>query len=164
MTETHPAPVLDPLETPWSPDQVAVMHALRDWVQAHDELVRRQAAWMDLPVTDVAALGQVVWAAEAGSPLSPTELARLHGFTSGATTALVNRLEAAGHVERTRESSDRRRVTLRPTPAARERTREFLSAVGTDIATLLASTPPDELRTVTSFLQRLTAASHAGGA
>ncbi|MET9226012.1 MarR family transcriptional regulator [Lentzea sp. NPDC003310] len=149
----------DPLTAEWTSTQVAVMHRLRDWVLDFAELNQHLAAWMGLPGADVNALGQIIWAAEAGTPLSPARLARQIGMTTGATTILLNRLEAAGHVERTRESTDRRRVTLRPTPAARDRAREFLGVAGTEIAHVLRTTPPAELEVVGAFLTRMTTAA-----
>lgn len=149
----------DPLTAQWTSAQVEVMHRLRDWVVDFGELNQHLAAWMRLPGTDANALGQIIWAAEAGTPLSPAQLARQLGMTTGATTILLNRLEAAGHVHRSRENADRRRVTLRPTAAARDRARQFLGLAGTEIATVLRTTPPDELTAVATFLARMTAAA-----
>lgn len=149
----------DPLTAEWAPAQVAVMHALRDWAVGFTELNQHLAAWLDLPGSDANALGQITWAAETDAPLSPVQLARRIGLTTGATTVLLNRLEAAGHVHRSRESADRRRVTLRPSPAARERAREFLAFAGAEIAATLRTADPDELRVVTGFLARITAAA-----
>ncbi|SFR27625.1 DNA-binding transcriptional regulator, MarR family [Lentzea waywayandensis] len=149
----------DPLTADWTPEQIAVMHRLRDWVIDFAELNQHLAAWMRLPGADANALGQIIWAAETDTPLSPAQLSRQIGMTTGATTILLNRLEAAGHVHRTRESTDRRRVTLRPTPDARERARQFLGLAGTEIANVLHTTPPAELRTVATFLARMTAAA-----
>lgn len=149
----------DPLVTEWTSTQVEVMHRLRDWVVDFGELNQHLATWMRLPGTDANALGQIIWAAESDTPLSPAQLARQLGMTTGATTILLNRLEAAGHLQRTRESADRRRVTLRPTPAARDRARQFLGLAGTEIAHVLHTTPPNELRAVATFLARMTAAA-----
>ncbi|MFD4668839.1 MarR family winged helix-turn-helix transcriptional regulator [Lentzea sp. NPDC058450] len=153
----------DPLVESWSPVQVEVMHRLRDWTLAFAALNQHLAAWTRLPASDANALGQIVWAAEAGTPLSPVRLARQIGMTTGATTILLNRLEAAGHVVRSRESEDRRRVTLRPAPAAREHARRFLAVAGTEIADVLRTTPPAELRLVAAFLDRITAAANDAG-
>ncbi|OIH96663.1 MULTISPECIES: MarR family winged helix-turn-helix transcriptional regulator [unclassified Curtobacterium] len=152
-------PKIDPLTTAWSDDEVAVMHALRDWAVTFDELNRHLSTWMHLPVSDANALGQVVWAEQAGEPISPAQLARRIGMTSGATTVLVDRLVTAGHVERHRESTDRRRVTLRPTEAARAENGRFLAFAGTEIATALVATDPEEARLVTAFLARMTEAA-----
>lgn len=149
----------DPLTEDWTPEQIAVMHRLRDWVIDFGELNQHLAAWMRLPGADANALGQIIWAAETDAPLSPAQLSRQIGMTTGATTILLNRLEAAGHLHRTRESTDRRRVTLRPTPDARDRARRFLGLAGAEIANVLHTTPPAELRTVARFLARMTAAA-----
>ncbi|GLY51521.1 MarR family winged helix-turn-helix transcriptional regulator [Lentzea sp. NBRC 102530] len=150
----------DPLAESWSAAQVEVMHGLRDWTLAFTALNQHLAAWTRLPASDTNALGQIIWAAEAGTPLSPVRLARQIGMTTGATTILLNRLEAAGHLVRSRESADRRRVTLRPAPAAREHARRFLAVAGAEIADVLRTTPSAELRLVTAFLGRITAAAN----
>ncbi|WP_326950118.1 MarR family transcriptional regulator [Amycolatopsis sp. NBC_01307] len=152
---------VDPLSVEWTAAQVEVMHRLRDWAVGFTELNQHLAAWMRLPGSDANALGQIVWADEAGAPLSPAELSRLIGMTTGATTVLLNRLETAGHVHRSRESADRRRVTLRPTPAARDRAREFLAFAGVEIAQTLGAADPDELRVAIGFLAKITAAAAA---
>jgi MarR family transcriptional regulator, organic hydroperoxide resistance regulator len=152
---------IDPLTTDWTSAQVEVMQRLHDWAVGFGELNQRLAAWMHLPGSDANALGQIVWAAESGAPLSPAELARRIGMTSGATTVLLNRLESAGHIRRSRESADRRRVTLRPDPAARERAREFVARAGAGIAETLQTTDERDLRTVIAFLARITAATAA---
>jgi len=149
----------DPLSSDWTPEQVEVMHRLRDWTVGFTELNQHLATWMRLPSTDANALGQIIWADEANAPLSPAQLSRQIGMTSGATTVLLNRLETAGHIRRSREHADRRRVTLRPVPAARERAAEFLALAGTEIAATLRAADPDELATVISFLTRITAAA-----
>ncbi|MFD4636385.1 MarR family winged helix-turn-helix transcriptional regulator [Lentzea sp. NPDC058436] len=151
----------DPLVEAWSAAQVEVMHGLRDWVVGFTALNQHLAEWLRLPASDANALGQIIWAAESGAPLSPVRLARQIGMTTGATTILLNRLEAAGHLVRSRESADRRRVTLRPAPASREHARGFLAVAGAEIADVLRTTSPAELRTVVAFLGRITGAAAA---
>ncbi|WP_181435386.1 MarR family winged helix-turn-helix transcriptional regulator [Curtobacterium sp. MCBD17_013] len=85
-------------------------------------------------------------------------------MTSGATTVLLNRLEAAGHIVGSREGSDRRRVTLRPVREAREQARAFLAFSGAQIAGWLRETPDPELATVIAFLERMTAAARQANA
>ncbi|MBF4591452.1 MarR family winged helix-turn-helix transcriptional regulator [Curtobacterium sp. VKM Ac-1395] len=157
-------PGLDPLAVDWDDDQVTVMHRLRDWAVTFDELNRHLSTWMDLPVSDANALGQIVWAEQGGDPLSPARLARLIGMTSGATSILIDRLEAAGHVARHRESTDRRRVALRPTDAARAESARFLGFAGSEIAETVQGTDPEETRVVIAFLGRMTAAAVAANA
>lgn len=138
------------------------MNRLGDWAAAFTELNQHLSSWMGLPTSDANALGQIIWAAESGAPLSPAALARRLGMTSGAVSILCNRLERAGHVTRSRTDTDRRRVTLHPVPAARDQTRRFLAVAGTEIAATLHDSDPAELRTVAGFLARITAACVQG--
>ena len=149
----------NPLTATWTGGQVAAMEHLHAWTLAFDELKHHQGAVMGLPSTDATALGQIVWAAERDAPLSAGELARQVGLTSGATTALVNRLEVDALVRRHRESSDRRRVTLRPTPEGRERCHAFLALAGAEVAEQLAAMPSETLAGATEFLRRMTDAA-----
>ncbi|MEV7934104.1 MarR family transcriptional regulator [Curtobacterium sp. NPDC089185] len=155
---------VDPLDTAWTDVEVAVMQRLRDWAVAFDELNRHLGAWVDLTPSDANALGQVLWAERAGEPLSPAELARRIGMTSGATSVLVDRLEAAGHVTRHRESTDRRRVTLRTTERARRANAAFLGFAGHEIAGTLRATEPDDARAALAFLDRMTGAATTANA
>jgi DNA-binding MarR family transcriptional regulator len=77
---------------------------------------------------------------------------------SASATALVDRLEEAGHVERIRDPADRRRVTVVPTPHARE---EAGAAVGPLLAGFEAAAEgltPAERTVVVGYLEQVTAA------
>jgi len=151
--------VTDVSETSWRAPEVEVMEALRSWAVAFTEMNQHLATWMDLPTTDAQALGQVLWAASDGDPLSPARLGQRIGMTSGSVTVLVNRLEAAGLLERSREHADRRRVTLRPTAAAQERARAFSETAVAEIAAALHETSAAELATSAAFLGRMVEAA-----
>lgn len=135
------------------------MHRLRDWTVASDELNRHLSAWLGLSVTDAEALGQIVWAAQAGRPASPIELARQIGMTSGAVSVLIDRLERAGFVSRHRDDEDRRRVSVHPSSTALEGVSTFLDLAGAEIAAAVRETPAEEVRIVRAFLERMTSAS-----
>ena len=149
------------LTTGWRDEQVEVMERLRDWA---DTSVEHVSAWMGLPTSDANALGHITWSAESGRPLSPAQLARRIGMTSGATSVLLRRLEQGGHITRERSATDLRRVSLHPTAAARERTRSFMAFSGTEIAATVRSADPDELRLVAAFLERMVEAGRAANA
>ncbi|MCX6373185.1 MAG: MarR family transcriptional regulator [Actinobacteria bacterium] len=55
---------------------------------------------------------------DADGSIGPSELARRLRMTSGAMTALVDRLEDSGHVSRERHPADRRRVLVTRTKKA----------------------------------------------
>jgi DNA-binding MarR family transcriptional regulator len=52
-------------------------------------------------------------------------LAEESGLTTGAVTAMIDRLEAMGYVRRIRDEEDRRRVLVDLTPRARKEARKF---------------------------------------
>lgn len=151
-------PPSDPLTHAWRPEQVAAMEALHQWAVGYAEMNQHLSTWTGVPLSDATALGHVAYAAEAGAPLSPAELSRRTGMTSGATTVLLDRLERAGLVVRSRESADRRRVTLRPSEEGRARTRSFTAFAGAEIATTVVATDSEDLRAVAAFLSRMSAA------
>jgi len=84
------------------------------------------AARLGLPLADCRALELLI----EFDALPTGQLAGLMGLSSGGTTALVNRLEAAGYVRRGRHPLDRRMIVVSPVP---ERCRE-LEAMMRDIA------------------------------
>lgn len=96
------------------PSEIPV--ALRDLQLAQRELEEAMAREVGVGPTDWEALGHLF----EGEPVGPTELGRRVGLGSAAATALVDRMERAGHVERRPHPHDRRRQVLAPTEHARE--------------------------------------------
>ncbi|MFF7134408.1 DNA-binding MarR family transcriptional regulator [Streptomyces sp. SAI-126] len=68
--------------------------------------------------------------------LAPTELARRLAITTGALTPRLDRLEAAGLIQRLSVPRDRRRLHIRLTPAGRR----CVQAVGLDLSSHLQET------------------------
>src|SRR6266545_2986227 len=64
----------------------------------------------DLHATDLYALNIL----ELAGPMTPGELGTRTGLTTGPTTRLVDRLEAAGYVRRAPDPGDRRKVIVEP--------------------------------------------------
>ncbi|MER6264476.1 MarR family transcriptional regulator [Streptomyces sp. NPDC059688] len=62
--------------------------------------------------TDVRALIALMDARRAGEEMSAGRLGAALGLNSAGTTALLDRLEGAGHVRRVRSAEDRRRVVV----------------------------------------------------
>jgi DNA-binding MarR family transcriptional regulator len=114
------------------------------------ELSRRlQLRWMDL-----AAMNHVM---TAPTPLGPLELSHRLGISSGSTTELVDRLEHAGHLQRQRDSQDRRRVSLHPTPRAVTQILSELHSLLTALDALAEEFTADEQAVIARYLH---AASH----
>ncbi len=74
-------------------------------------------------LTDMSAMAHLTFAPE---PMGPRELSDRLGITPAAATDLVDRLERVGHLERRRDTVDRRRVHLIPTASALHQVAEEL--------------------------------------
>ncbi len=142
------------------PTPDAVSRALWQVTRATQEANLAFARRLALGRNDVAALEVLM----NEGPLGPVELGHRLGMRSASATALVDRLEAAGHVERQRDPGDRRRITVVPTPHAHE---EAGAAVGPLLAGLQAAAAalqPAERAVVLRYLEEVTAALRAYGA
>ncbi|MFD9592574.1 MarR family winged helix-turn-helix transcriptional regulator [Kitasatospora sp. NPDC059973] len=138
-----------------------LMEGLRIHGGHYAELSRRFAAWLGLHSTDATAVLEIAAAEERGAPLSPARLSERISLSTGATTALLNRLEAAGHITRTREHSDRRIVTLRGGPHIQERADEFFGPLAHRLDAVMAPYPPQLLQQFEQFITALNATMDA---
>ncbi|MEU7119492.1 MarR family transcriptional regulator [Streptomyces zaomyceticus] len=132
-----------------------LMESLRIYGGHYAELSRRFAAWLGLHSTDATAVLEIAAAEERGTPLSPARLSERISLSTGATTALLNRLEAAGHITRAREHSDRRIVTLRSGGHVQERADEFFGPLAHRLDAAMSHYPPQFLEQVEAFMTDL---------
>ncbi len=121
---------------------------LRDLQLAEHELEAAMARDVGLGETDWQALGELF----GSTPLGPTELGRRVGLGSAAATALVDRLERAGHVERRPHPHDRRRQVLAPTAHAEEELFRLLRPLVRSVDELAAALDERERAAVAQFL------------
>ena len=102
--------------------------------------------------TDLQALIAVMHAEGRGEPLTPGRLGEAIGLSSGATTAAIDRLERAGHLRRSRESTDRRVVHLRYGEPGMELAVAFFRPLGVRSHVVMDEFSEDDLDTVRRFL------------
>ncbi|MEH3078234.1 MAG: MarR family transcriptional regulator [Quadrisphaera sp.] len=102
--------------------------------------------------TDLEAMVHVMQAETDGDPLTAGGLAGALNLSSAATTSVVDRLERAGHVQRERAETDRRRVHLRITPAAMGVAGAFFGPLGRRTDAVMAQFSEAELSAVHRFL------------
>ncbi len=124
--------VADDTGTPSGPGGALgdLIDALRRFSVESDVLVDRFARQHHLGRTDMNAIMWISVGETGGQPLTVGQLAAKLGLGGPATTALVDRLEVAGHVVRHRDSLDRRRVTLSMEESARNLAVDFFTPVG----------------------------------
>jgi DNA-binding MarR family transcriptional regulator len=82
----------------------------RQFAAYHAACQSALAEKLGIPLADLKAL-ELVMEFDA---LPTGQLAQLMGISSGGATALINRLEAAGYVQRGRHPLDRRMIVIRP--------------------------------------------------
>ena len=100
--------------------------------------------------TDAAALRALD--AAAGEPITVSRLGSELNLSSGAVTALVDRLERHGMVQRTRDAGDRRRVHVSLTPKARTLGADLLAPIADRIGHAIGDLDAADLRVVERYL------------
>ncbi|MFG3093093.1 MarR family winged helix-turn-helix transcriptional regulator [Streptomyces antibioticus] len=131
---------------------MGLVHLLRAVTVEFDLLGAEFAARHGLHPTDVRALIHLLDAARAGTRATPGRLGEQLRLNSAGTTALVDRLERLGLVQRSRDTADRRRVLLNVTEKATELGWAFFGPVIGDVVTAAESFEAGELETVRRFL------------
>jgi DNA-binding MarR family transcriptional regulator len=89
-------------------------------------------------------------------PMTPGQLAQTMGITTGgAITAVIDRLEKAGYVRRSRDPDDRRRVIVELVPEALERYARYFEPIGRATAEMFGEYTEDELRFLLDYNRSL---------
>ncbi len=87
---------------------------------------------------------------------TPSELARHTGLTSGATTAMLDRLEGAGLIERRPNPDDRRGTLVTPAESAAEKAASWFESARTAQDELISSYSESELEIIADVFERFT--------
>jgi DNA-binding MarR family transcriptional regulator len=134
--------------------QLALM--LRRLTVELDAVGQRFAGLHGLNRTDVRALVAIMDAARSGRPMTAGGLGAAVELSSASITALVDRLERAGHVRRVRDAADRRRVVLEMSPSAMAAGAEFFGGLQRDLVASMAGYSDEDLAVVHRFLGEMT--------
>ncbi|GAA2423625.1 MarR family transcriptional regulator [Actinomadura vinacea] len=137
-----------------SPERERVMAELREAMQRstlYTMLLNQTAAGKaGLNVTDAQCLN----ALSLDGPQTPGRLAALMGITTGgAITAVIDRLERAGYVKRTRDPDDRRRVIVELVPETAARFERYFDPVARAFADRLDGFSDAQLRLLSGYVQ-----------
>ncbi|THA68236.1 MarR family transcriptional regulator [Streptomyces sp. A0642] len=135
-----------------------IVHLLRKVTVAFGLRQAEFATRHGMHPTDVRALICLLDAERSGSDVTAGRLGAELGLNSAGTSSLIDRLERLGHLTRTRDERDRRRVLLGVTPHAVELGWEaFGPAIGRAVA-LLREFDETETAAVRRFLRGFLAA------
>ncbi|MEU6236817.1 MarR family winged helix-turn-helix transcriptional regulator [Kitasatospora sp. NPDC047058] len=158
MSEQEPSP--SPATPGAPPGTPAFGRLLQDLAAELNLLGHGFAAASGLHATDVQALLAVMRAApeEEGAPggITPGRLREELALSSGAVTAVLDRLERAGHIRRTRDAADRRQVLVHYLPGAGRMAAEWFAPVARRTEAVRAEFTAAELAVVGRFLGRFT--------
>jgi DNA-binding MarR family transcriptional regulator len=128
----------------------ALGHAVRANQRATDAVDEAAAQVLGLNRTD----GRCLDILDQHGQMSAGELARQSGLTTGAITAVIDRLERIGYVHRAADPGDRRRVLVGPTQKAREDSWELFGPFADAIRPMLSGYSDEDLQLLIDF-QRL---------
>jgi len=87
---------------------------------------------------------------------TPSELARHTGLTSGATTAMLDRLEKAGLIERQPNPDDRRGTLIAPAKSGAEKVASGFESARRAQDELVSSYSESELEIISDVFERFT--------
>jgi DNA-binding MarR family transcriptional regulator len=121
-----------------------------------DAVGQRFAELHGLGRTDVRAMVAIMDAARRGEALTAGALGRAVDLSSASVTALVDRLERAGHVHRVRDPADRRRVVLEMSESAMAAGGQFFGGLQRDLLAVMEGYSDDELTAVRRLLAEMT--------
>ncbi|WP_037354324.1 MarR family winged helix-turn-helix transcriptional regulator [Amycolatopsis orientalis] len=93
-------------------------------------------------------------------PLTPKELAGYAGLAPASVTALVDRLERKGIVNRMPHPDDRRKVLVRVDPATVERSAPLWDYIVSATKSVADGYSDEQLQTVIGFLEQAAAITH----
>ena len=120
-----------------------------------DAVGQRFASMHALGRTDVRALVAIMDAARGGRSLTAGGLGSAVDLSSASVTALVDRLERAGHVHRVPDPADRRRVVLEMSDSAMAAGGAFFGGLQRDLVAAMQGYTDEELAVVRRFLTEM---------
>ena len=134
---------------------VRVMVGMARWRDAERDLGAHTRTRMNLGETDMEALRLLVAAKNENRLVTPGAIAEHLGISTASTTKLLDRLAAAGHIERAPHPTDRRALVVRITQATHERVRDTVGRTHAHRFDVARALSPAEREVVIRFLDRM---------
>lgn len=136
---------------------VRVMDAMFRWREAERRVTEASHRYMRLGETDMKALRLMIVKGDQGEHVTARDISEHLGISSAATTKLLDRLEAGGHVHRTRHPTDRRAIAVVITPETRKAAELTIGREHVRRFRVAAMLTPAEREIVIRFLEALSA-------
>ena len=135
------------------PEPDAINLSLREINALSRAFERRLGTVLTVNPTDLQAMEHLI----SSGPLTPSELATRLGVTTAASTLVVDRLVALGHVERHPHDRDRRKITVVPSRTSVNRAIDELMPVMMGVASVTDDLSPEDRAVIEGFLDRVIA-------
>jgi DNA-binding MarR family transcriptional regulator len=126
------------------------MNAVRDYGVQLTMFRNAMNEWVGLNATDMECLRLLFLKGVS----TPTELARHTGLTSGATTAMLDRLEKVGLIERRPNPDDRRGTLIVPAKSSAEKAASWFESARKAQGELISSYSEKELEIIADVFER----------
>ncbi len=130
--------------------KVRAMNAVRDYGVQLTMFRNAMNEWVGLNATDMECLRLLFLKGVS----TPTELARHTGLTSGATTAMLDRLEKVGLIERRPNPDDRRGTLIVPAKSSAEKAASWFESARKAQGELISSYSEKELEIIADVFER----------
>jgi DNA-binding MarR family transcriptional regulator len=124
-----------------------LLHEIRANQRATDAVDEAAAQSMGVNRTDAKCIDIL----DQHGRMSAGELAHQSGLTTGAVTAVIDRLERVGYVRRVADSADRRRVLVELTPRLRRMIEELMGPLGDEGFPLVDRYSDEQLELLIEF-------------
>jgi DNA-binding MarR family transcriptional regulator len=138
---------------------VRVLQSIRRWREAEQRMSLSSRNQMKLNENDMKALRFLVVCKNVGLIATPGNIAEHLAISSASTTKLLDRLAAAGHIERSAHPSDRRALMITISQHTHEQVRDTVGRTHARRFDVAASLAPNEREVVIRFLDGLSSTS-----
>jgi DNA-binding MarR family transcriptional regulator len=139
----------------------AVLDAYRRFRAADTAMLSRIRTDTGMSDNELAILRFLLRESAGGRDVMPREISRHLGISSASTTALIDRLERSGMVERVSNPTDRRSILIAATEEAEATLARTLEAFESRLVDLTTTLDADERRDVINYLTALADAADA---
>ena len=130
--------------------KMRALNAVRDYGVQLTLFRSAMNEWVGLNATDMECLRLLFFKGVS----TPSELARHTGLTSGATTAMLDRLEKAGLIERRPNPNDRRGTLVAPAQSSAEKAASWFESARKAQDELISSYSESDLEIIADVFER----------
>ncbi len=138
-----------------------IVTAYLDFRQADADVQARVRAVTGLADNELRVMEYVISTTGAGQDATPSDISRRLGISSASTTALLDRLERGGMVERASHPTDRRSILISATPEAERRLASTMGDYDARLRTVANSLEPDDRAIVAEYFADLAEAARS---